>query len=123
MMGLRRQHPAIDLLFDDIFLLDSAISMIDQLVPQIAAAWNDRHSISDMLLPPVQQDHAGAAGLHGVTHTPVSYADTLYTKSSQKHPDNNNPDEVSLCHLLSLQSSRRDLEDGLLPWHSILTGN
>ena len=46
--GIEEAAPS-DLLFDDIFLLDSAISMIDQLVPQIAAARNDRHSISDML--------------------------------------------------------------------------
>ena len=94
--GIEEAAPS-DLLFDDIFLLDSAVSMIDQLVPQIAAARNDRHSISDILSPPVQQGHAGTAGWHGVTHTPVPHADTLYNKSSQKHPANNNPDQVSLC--------------------------
>ena len=112
----------IELLYNDIVLLDCAISMIGQLIPQIAAARHDRHSISNTktFSPPIQQGHAGAAGQYGVTHNPLPCGDTLHNKPAQKAPANHTPDKVSLCHRLSLQSSRKDLADGLLPWHSIL---
>ena len=42
------------MLCDDIFLLDTAILMIDELVSQAGKAWNDRHTISDDLTPLLQ---------------------------------------------------------------------
>ena len=43
------------MLGDDIFLLDNVILMMDELVSQAGKAWNDRHTISDNLTPPVHQ--------------------------------------------------------------------
>ena len=42
------------MLSDDILLLDSAVLMIDELVSPAGKAWNDRHTISDALTPPLQ---------------------------------------------------------------------
>ena len=108
--GIEEAAPT-DLLCDDIFLLDSAVSMIDELVLQTAKAWNDRRTISNELSSPLQQD---TAGWLGVT---VPGAEALYTEP----PHNIDPDKVLLCQRLSIQSSRRDIADGLLPWNSILT--
>ena len=63
------------LLWDDIIFLDYAISMINLLIPQTAAARSDRHYISSTKTfpSPIQQNHAGAAvsGQYGA-HLPPS---------------------------------------------------
>jgi hypothetical protein len=42
------------MLSDDISLLDVAVLMIDQLICPAGKAWNDRHTVNDTLVSPLQ---------------------------------------------------------------------
>ena len=78
------------MLGDDIFLLDTAILMKDELVSQAGKAWNDRHTISDDLTPPLQDTAVGWGSLcqelTPCSPTSTSTQTSLGSSANASHP-------------------------------------